>query len=132
MTPFIWMTLGRVKALHGSMIERFGGGEGIRDEGLLLSALANPENLYHYEGATVFECATAYAQAIAQNHAFVDGNKRTGFIVAVVFLSINGYKLSPQKDLNHENMMVNLAEKKITAKQFTKHIKKHSQPIESH
>lgn len=128
MTPFIWITLKQTQSLHHSMITHYGGGEGVRDEGLLESALANPQNLFFYEGATIFECAAAYAKAIAQNHAFVDGNKRTGFIVAVVFLSINGFRLKPQKDKNHENAMVDLAEKRLNLSDFAKYLEQHSTP----
>ena len=65
----------------------------LRDEGALLSALARPENLFAYETPSIFELATAYASGIVRNHPFVDGNKRTGFLAAFIFLHINGYLL---------------------------------------
>ena len=123
--PFIWITESQAQRVHDSVIKKFGGGEGLRDAGLLESALASPQHLFYYDDATIFDCAAAYAQAISKNHAFVDGNKRTGFMVAITFLSINGFKLGPQEDLNHENIMVDLAEKKITREVFSAHLKKH-------
>ena len=127
-TPFIWITEAQAKQLHDSVIEGFGGSEGLRDEGLLKSALANPQNLFHYEDASLFDCAAGYAQSISQNHAFIDGNKRTGFMVAIVFLSINGFKIVTQDDKNHEDMMVDLAEKKVTREAFSGYLKKHARP----
>ena len=126
MNPFIWITLKQAQALHHSMIKHYGGGEGVRDEGLLESALSNPQNLFFYEGATIFECAAAYAKSISQNHVFVDGKKRTGFMVAVVFLSINGFRLKPQENKNHENAMVDLAEKRLNLSDFAKYLEQHS------
>jgi len=71
-----------------------GGGVGIRDEGLLESALARPLNLVAYEKANVFEIAASYAFGLARNHPFVDGNKRCAFVVSAVFLELNGYELN--------------------------------------
>ena len=76
------------------MIARFGGTDGIRDRGLLESALARPANIYHYDRkAQITQLAAAYAGGIIQNHPFVDGNKRTGFMAAYMFLDINGSTL---------------------------------------
>ena len=76
------------------MIARFGGTDGIRDEGLLESALARPANIYHYDHhAQITQLAAAYAGGIIQNHPFVDGNKRTGFMAAYMFLDLNGSTL---------------------------------------
>ena len=81
-------------AILDELIVRFGGLPGIRDEGLLLSALARPEQAAHYASVDVPELAAIYAVAIAKNHAFVDGNKRTGFAVAATFLELNGLYLT--------------------------------------
>jgi death-on-curing protein len=67
--------------------------DGIRDEGLLDSALNRPLQLFHYENPTLFELAAAYAHGIVKNHPFLDGNKRSGFTVAGLFLEFNGFKL---------------------------------------
>lgn len=80
-----------VDAFHRESLVRFGGADGLRDEGLLLSALARPENIFAYEpGADLFRLAAAYCAGIVKNHPFIDGNKRTGILSAVVFLGLNG------------------------------------------
>jgi len=90
----IWLIQSAVLAVHDMMIARFGGTDGIRDEGLFESALARPANIYHYDhSAQVTQLAAAYADGIIQNHPFVDGNKRTGFMAAYMFLDINGSTL---------------------------------------
>lgn len=83
-----------VLAVHRLMIARFGGADGIRDEGLLDSALARPRNIFEYEdGNALPRLAAAYAAGIVQNHPFVDGNKRTAFMAAYMFLGRNGLKI---------------------------------------
>lgn len=79
--------------MHQAQLDEHGGLPGLRDEGALLSALARPENLRHYGSPTTFELAAAYAAGIIQNHPFADGNKRTGFLCAFVFLYLNGQQL---------------------------------------
>jgi death-on-curing protein len=77
--------------LHAEGIAEHGGLAGLRDDGMLASALARPENQYAYAGEQdLFRLAAAYAYGIARNHPFVDGNKRAGFIAAVLFLENNG------------------------------------------
>jgi death on curing protein len=89
-----WLTRDMVAAFHRESIARFGGAEGIRDEGLLLSALARPENILAYEpNADPFRLAAAYCHGIVKNHPFVDGNKRTGTLCTVVFLALNGLEV---------------------------------------
>jgi death on curing protein len=80
-------------ALHSRYIETFGGSDGIRDKGLLESALNNPKNVAHYESAALPELAAVLCYAIVKNHPFVDGNKRTGFGAMQVFLGLNGLDL---------------------------------------
>ncbi len=72
------------------MLERFGGLEGVRDEGLLESALNRPRHLFAYGKPSLFELAASYATGLVKNHPFLDGNKRTGFVAAALFLEING------------------------------------------
>ena len=81
-----------VLVLQEQLIAEFTGSEGIRDEGLLESALARPEQKFAYKKASVFELAAAYAFGLVKNHPFIDGNKRIGFTVAIVFLELNGYR----------------------------------------
>ena len=87
-----WVLRETVLALHEQLLAAFGGSAGIRDEGLLDSALARPENRFAYGTPTVSELAAAYAFGLVKNHPFVDGNKRIGFATAIVFLEINGYE----------------------------------------
>lgn len=80
-----------VEAFHRESLARFGGADGARDEGLLLRALARPENIHAYEPeADAFRLAAAYCAGIIKNHPFVDGNKRTGILAAIVFLGLKG------------------------------------------
>jgi death-on-curing protein len=90
MTPPVWVAREAVLAVHEQMLAEFGGDSGVRDAGLLESALARAENKFAYEAPTLFEMAAAYAYGIVKNHPFVDGNKRTGFMAAVMFLERNG------------------------------------------
>jgi len=88
-----WLIEGVVIAMHGEQIAAHGGSLGIRDTGLLSSALARPQNQAVYGEPSVFDLAAAYAFGIIRNHPFVDGNKRTGFLAAYVFLDLNGWEL---------------------------------------
>lgn len=90
----IWLERRDVEAFHATQIAQFGGLAGVRDAGALESALPRPRNLVAHGAASVFELAAAYAFGIARAHPFVDGNKRTAFVAAVVFLEINGYSFS--------------------------------------
>jgi death-on-curing protein len=88
-----WVAPDVVLAVHDRQLAEHGGGEGVRDEGLLSSALARPENAVAYGTPDVADLAAAYAFGIARNHAFVDGNKRTAWVVARLFLALNGVAL---------------------------------------
>lgn len=85
-----WIGYEVVLAIHAEQLAEHGGAEGIRDPRLLESALARPKNLYHYSAhVTLGQLAAAYAVAIAKNHAFVDANKRTAWVVCALFLELN-------------------------------------------
>ena len=88
-----WLSKVAVLAIHGRLLAEHGGASGLRDESLLESALAAPKNHFEYEPADVFKLAAAYAFALTSNHPFVDGNKRTAFAAAGIFLELNGYRL---------------------------------------
>ena len=88
-----WLREDVVVALHSEQIAEHGGRTGIRDAGLLSSALARPQNHAAYDEHSVFDLATAYAFGIISNRPFVVGNKRTGFLAAYVFLYLNGWEL---------------------------------------
>lgn len=80
------------------MLAQHGGLAGVRDEGLLESALAKPRNLSIYRSATLPELAASYAAGIIVNHPFLDGNKRTGFMLAAVFMELNGLILTASEE----------------------------------
>ena len=82
-----------VEALHAEQLRRHGGAHGLRDENALESALHRAENKAAYGEPDVFELAAAYAFGLARNHAFVDGNKRTAIVTAMLFLALNGYRM---------------------------------------
>ena len=90
-----WVSVEVVLAVHDEQLAEHGGMKGLRDESLLLSALARPQNLAAYAARDLAGLAASYAVGIARNHAFIDGNKRTALVVAAgVFLPLNGYKLT--------------------------------------
>jgi death-on-curing protein len=86
-----YLTMAEVLAMHSDQIERYGGSPGIRDHGLLESALYRPQTGYY---ADLIEEATALWESLAQNHPFIDGNKRTAFAATYTFLAINGAQLT--------------------------------------
>ena len=90
MTAPEWILRETVIALHGQLLAEFGGTGGVRDEGLLDSALNRPENLFVYAQPTLSELAAAYAFGLIKNHPFLDGNKRIGFAIGALFLQLNG------------------------------------------
>jgi death on curing protein len=89
----IWITYEQVVAIHSRQLRRFGGAPGLRDEGMLRSALERPINKWTY--ASLAELAAAYAFGLAKNHAFVDGNKRIAFMAMMTFLRRNGVPFAP-------------------------------------
>lgn len=95
-----FLTLDEVLGIHADQIRTYGGGAGVRDLELLRSALAMPETTFdgEYLHTTVFEMAGAYLFHIARNHPFVDGNKRTALMCALVFLGLNGERLEVDAD----------------------------------
>src|ERR1700751_722936 len=94
-TEPLWITYQQAIAIHSRQLRRFGGAPGLRDEGMLRSALERRVNKWPYEQATLPELAAAYAFGLAKNHAFVDGNKRIAFMAMMIFLIKNGVPFSP-------------------------------------
>ena len=94
-----WVLRETVLGLKEQSLSAFGGLAGIRDAGMLDSALSRPPNLFAYGKPTLFELAASYAYGLAKNHPFIDGNKRAAFVVAVTFLELNGRRFSaPEAD----------------------------------
>jgi death-on-curing protein len=86
-----WVLRETVLLLHEQSLADFGGSPGIRDEGLLDSALDRPKNLLAYGNPGIFDMAASYGFGLAKNHPFIDGNKRTAFLVAILFIELNGF-----------------------------------------
>ena len=93
MTEWIWIDPTVVLAVHEEQLAEHGGSAGVRDIGLLESALARPMNLVAYGEPDFAELAASYGFGIARNHPFVDGNKRTAFVAVELFLRLNDYRL---------------------------------------
>lgn len=93
MSDWRWIDQGTLVLLHDESLAEHGGGAGLRDEGLLRSALARPRNLVAYGSPDVAELAAAYGVGLAKNHPFVDGNKRAAFLAVGLFLALNGQRL---------------------------------------
>jgi death-on-curing protein len=119
-----WIGVEDVLFFHAEVLRVFGGGEGMRDLGLLESALARPRHVHEYEGRDLAGLAATYAHGIAKNHPFVDGNKRVAFVVARVFLGLNGVAFDPPE---HEAvvMVEGLAAGDVPLAAFTKWVRKH-------
>ena len=98
-TP-LFLDLDHVIRLHCSLIEHYGGPEGVRDVGLLLSAITMPQASYggEYLHGDIFEMAAAYLYHVVQNHPFLDGNKRTGAAAAIVFLAMNDIQIDNDEE----------------------------------
>lgn len=92
-----WVSYEQVIAIHSRQLRRFGGAPGLRDDGMLRSALERPINKWQCEQAEIPVLAAAYAFGLAKNHAFVDGNKRIAFMTMVAFLRKNGIRFTPQQ-----------------------------------
>ena len=119
MPKIVWLLEETLTAIHHRQIAEHGGGEGLRDERLLLSALARPQNLLAYgePPPDLPSLAAAYAYGIARNHPFVDGNKRTALVAARTFLILNGVNLEATQD-GKVLTFLNLAEGTISEKEL--------------
>ena len=106
-----------ILTIHDAQLLSHGGREGLRDAGLLESALARPQNLSAYQDPDLFSLAAAYAFGIVSNHPFIDGNKRTGFLAAYTFLFINGWRLGAT-EADAYIAVISLTQKEMTEAGF--------------
>jgi death on curing protein len=97
---YIWLTQELVSAFHMRQLAEHGGGAGLRDSGLLDSALQRPQNKMMYGEPDIATLGAAYAYGIARNHPFIDGNKRTALVASFSFLYLNGYKVTTSQAEN--------------------------------
>ena len=121
----IWLNREDCLAIHEMMLAHHGGLAGVRDEGLLESALSKPQNLFAYTSPTVSELAASYAAGIILNHPFLDGNKRTGFMLAATFLELNGMEFIATEESVVE-MTLALASGKLKQAAYAKWLKENS------
>nr|WP_295785056.1 type II toxin-antitoxin system death-on-curing family toxin [Rhodoferax sp.] len=127
MSAWKWVNRQVLILLHDESLAEHGGAPGVRDEGLLDSALARPLNLSLYEQPDLADLAAAYGVGLAKNHAFVDGNKRAAFLAVGMFLAVNGYRLrATQADATLTVMDV--AAGVMDEATFAQWIRDHAQP----
>ena len=119
----IWLTIPHALDIHLEQLAMFGGGEGIRDEGLLESAIMRPQNQWHYGATDLAVLAADYAFGIAKNHPFIDGNKRVAFAAMMVFLRINQIDFRPSP-AEATAIMLSLAAGDITEQDLIDWIKR--------
>src|SRR6516225_75817 len=117
-----WVTYDQVIAIHSRQLRRFGGAPGLRDAGMLRSALERPVNKWHYEQANLSDLGAAYAFGLAKNHAFVDGNKRAAFMTMTVFLRKNNVGFAPDP-AQATTLMISLAAGEISEQSLTRWIR---------
>ena len=132
MTKPIWINLRVVKAFHDRQINEHGGLPGLRDEGLLLSALSRPENAYHYseQKPDVAELAAAYGFGLAKNHPFNDANKRTALIAIRLFLKLNGYDLAASAEDKYKTI-ISVAASDISEGELAQWVRENLRAVET-
>jgi death-on-curing protein len=102
----VWLVEVDILVLHDRLLAAHGGAAGLRDKGLLESALARPKQVAAYGGAIdIIDMATSLTSGIIRNHPFVDGNKRTGFVAGILFLELNGYRFTAAEDAAAEAVL---------------------------
>jgi death on curing protein len=123
-----WIHKKALLLLHEESLSEFGGSRGLRDEGLLDSALARPQNRYAYAPeSTIADLAASYGYGLARSHAFVDGNKRAAFLSIGLFLAINSYRLQAAQ-VNAIRMMIAVASGDIDESELAAWITQHIAP----
>jgi death-on-curing protein len=125
--PVVWIKESVVLALHEEHLAEHGGAVGIRDRGLLESALFRPQNLAGYADPDLAALAAAYGFGLVRNHPFIDGNKRTAFTVTELFLALNGQELNAD-DPSCVMTMLKLAEGSLSEKKFADWIRANTKP----
>jgi death on curing protein len=131
-TGWRWIKESSVLAIHDAQLAEHGGMPGVRDMSLLLSALVRPQNLVSYGNPEpdLADLAAAYAVGITRNHAFVDGNKRTGLVVALSFIQKNGSMVQPnQRDA--VTTMLAIAEGKLSEAELARWFRSYMRPLSS-
>lgn len=128
MTKWIWLRRDALAALHAEQLAEHGGANGVRDQGLLESALARPENLAAYGEPDAFDLAAADAFGIVNNHPFVDGNKRAGLMAAATFLALNGWIMTAS-DQDVVETVLGLAAGEISETDFARWLRENNEAL---
>jgi death-on-curing protein len=124
-----WISKKAVLGMHSAQLAEHGGSDGIRDETLLDSALAKPQNVFAYaDQPDIFRLAASYAFGIARNHAFVDGNKRTALVVSITFLNRNGCDIEASKEEIYFTFL-HLADGSLSEEELAAWFTKHAVPL---
>jgi death-on-curing protein len=123
----VWLSRELILAVHDEQLAEHGGSTGLRDPGLLDSALARPLNRAAYGEPDVAELAALYAMAIARNHPFVDGNKRTAYVALETFLALNGCVFAAS-DAEAVVMMLDMASGEAADEEFTAWVRQYAAP----
>ena len=123
-----FLSISQVLDIHQDEINSFGGTSGVRDEGLLDSALAQPQATFGGEllHPTIGEQAAAYLYHLAMNHPFIDGNKRTAFAVMDTFITLNGYSLNLSQEQAY-NLVIRVVQKEISKEELSGFLELHLQ-----
>ena len=117
MSEPVWLEREDALGIHDLMLAQHGGLAGVRDEGMLESALARPKNLHAYGTESIPALAAGYASGVVKNHPFLDGNKRTGFMLAATFLELNGFELTASEE-SVVIQTLGLAASEVTEEQY--------------
>ena len=125
MTDVIWIDLPEVLAIHGCQLDEHGGASGVRDDGLLKLALARPQQIFANGQPDVFDLAAAYMADIARIHPFMDGNKRSGFAIGILFLELNGSTFTAA-EADATQAILNLAAGEINEDEFASWLRSNS------
>jgi death-on-curing protein len=123
----VWLSRQLVLGMHDEQLSEHGGALGIRDEGLLESALARPLNRAGYGEPDAVELGALYAIAIARNHPFVDGNKRTAFAALFMFLALNGMEFEPA-EVDAAVTVLRMAAGELSDDEFTDWVRRNTRP----
>jgi death-on-curing protein len=121
-----WLELPVILAIQEELVAEFGGLAGVRDQGLLESALNKPRHLLHYGEPDLFDLAAAYAHGIANNHPFCDGNKRAAFMAAYTFLEANGQHFNAE-ETQVVIMTLGLADKSVSQSRYAAWLRENCQ-----
>ena len=124
---WVWLDKLLILAVHDEQLAEHGGLSGVRDSGLLESAMARPEHLAAYGKPDIAELAASYGYGIARNHPFIDGNKRTAFVAVLLFLAFNHYSLQASNS-DKVIVMLKVAAGEITEAEFATWIRNNSKP----